>query len=330
MIAFLSATYEYFANYFSKTKGFSLHLVGIRRPSNFSKPEMKLFENIDAENTMTTIETSLSSTDSVQDLKDALKATYGIPDSNDLLILLSHHLITDNEAKLGEVGISNNSLLTLAVCDANEIKLSPDPEIIHGPVSSVNELFEMYADSDTDSDDEVIVYSDSESESEYESSATNGDAVNSMFGMYADYETENESESEEEPVIKLFDSDSDSESEEETKEPETWPQLGFDVITQESDVLVHKMPVCGHVMNRDSLIEYALNAFSESTNVCLKCPHSIDGKLCNAQWEYLQILDILKYGDVEKEEWIKYAKLELLAARNVVQNELDAQKCPNC
>merc|ERR1719410_592065 len=246
MIAFLSATYEYFANYFSKTKGFSLHLVGIRRPSNFSKPEMKLFENIDAENTMTTIETSLSSTDSVQDLKDALKATYGIPDSNDLLILLSHHLITDNEAKLGEVGISNNSLLTLAVCNANEIKLGPDPEIIHGPVSSVNELLEMYADSDADSDDEVIFYPDSESESEYESSANNGDAVNLMFGMYADYETESESESEseEEPVIKLFDSDSENESEEEMKEPETWPQLGFDVITQESDVLVHKMPVC--------------------------------------------------------------------------------------
>merc|ERR1712228_204921 len=119
-------------------------------------------------------------------------------------------------------------------------------------------------------------------------------------------------------------------SEETNDESDNLPHLGFDIVTQCSDVLVHTMPKCKHKMNRDSLLEYALSAFAESTTLKLKCPHSIDGNLCNMEWDYLSIIDILQYGDKDKSEWTKYAKLELLASRNVIENELESQKCPKC
>merc|ERR1719189_857012 len=177
------------------------------------------------------------------------------------------------------------------------------------------------------------VYSDSDDESviEYESSSEDhADAVNSMFEMYEDYESEPE------PFINEFICVANGEiaiDEEPEIEEEKWPQLGFDVITQCSDVMVHKMPICGHVMNRDSLLQYALSAFADYKTMKLKCPHSIDKEtnaLCNCEWDYAAILDILQYGDENKEDWTKYAKMELLASRNVIENELECQKCPSC
>merc|ERR1712087_1052416 len=175
-------------------------------------------------------------------------------------------------------------------------------------------------------------------------SANNGDAVNALFEMYEDYESEYETQFVANQFLCIENGKVAKEKEQkieekiEEKEDEIWPQLGFDVITQCSDVLVHKMPICGHKMNRDSLLQYAISAFSDSTTMKLKCPHTLEdeshaldhGPLCNTEWDYLSVIDILQYGDKEEEEWTKYAKLELLASRNVIEQELETQKCPNC
>merc|ERR1719229_2110024 len=92
------------------------------------------------------------------------------------------------------------------------------------------------------------------------------------------------------------------------KEPEeiVYPRLGFDIITQEKDVLVHKMPKCGHEMNKDSLYDYAHSTFMDSSNMYLKCPHSSKDDtmdtLCNTKWEYKNIINILQYEN--KNEWL--------------------------
>merc|ERR1719203_2470053 len=310
---------------------------------------------------MISVKTPLKNGDSVQNLKDFIKEMYGIADK-DLLILFGHHPLTNDEATLGEIGISNHSLLTLAICNEEKLKLPANmypvaigPIVVEAvghcePVSSVNELF-ADSDSESDSSDEEIVYSDSSDDgdydrynySEYDSSADNGDAVNALFGMYEDYESEYETQFVENQFVCIengkvakekkhkIEVEKKEEQIEEKKE-EIWPQLGFDVITQCSDVLVHKMPICGHKMNRDSLLQYALSAFADSKTMKLKCPHSINegNALCNCEWEYAAILDILQYGDEDKEDWIKYAKMELLASRNVIENELECQKCPSC
>merc|ERR1711992_411909 len=73
--------------------------------------------------------------------------------------MLGHDFITDNAAKLGEVGISNNSLLTLAVCNKSKCKLCPEPVIdvvgndFNDPVVSVNALFADDSDSESSEDD---------------------------------------------------------------------------------------------------------------------------------------------------------------------------------
>jgi len=51
---------------------------------------------------------------------------------------------------------------------------------------------------------------------------------------------------------------------------------GLDIVTQETDVELFRMPVCGHLMNKQSLYYYALNAFSsDQTTLFLRCPHTI-------------------------------------------------------
>lgn len=351
--SYLCLAYEYYSEVvydYIVNNGFELHLVGIGRPKDYETSEIKLFDHINTENTMISVKTPLKAIHSVRRLKKFIKDIYGITDK-DLLILFSHVPLTNDRATLGEIGISNKSLLTLAICNEEQLKLSADPVVVEPilfsePVASVNELF---ADSDAESDDdssedEQILYVDSDEDesSEYESSVNNADAVNALFEMYEDYESEYETEFVANQFLCIENGKVAKEKKQKVvdeimeeiveEKEEKWPQLGFDVITQCSDVLVHKMPNCGHKMNRESLLEYALSAFADSKTMKLKCPHSIDenNTLCNYEWDYTEILNILQYGDEDKEDWTKYAKLELLASRNVIENELECQKCPSC
>merc|ERR1719410_2740098 len=216
-IVWLEMAYEYCSAYVESmwsTKGLTLHFVGIGRPSTIEKSDIKLFENINTDNTLMTMETELSSTDSIQNLKDIIKETYNIPGSNDVLIMLGHDFITNANAKLGEVGISNNSLLTLAVCNKFKCKLCPEPVIdvvgddFCDPVVSVNALFADDSDSESseedirarfdyeDSSDEESEISvldhapEDEEDDEESSSANNGFAIATMFGMYDEHDDE--------------------------------------------------------------------------------------------------------------------------------------------
>jgi len=353
-----------------RNKGLTLHFVGIARPSNMNKSQYKLFKNINTESTMIAIETSLKPTDTISTLKELIKKTYSISSySNDILILYSHHIITDNESTLNSIGITNNSLLTLAICDTDKI-IAPPLEHQEEPEQKIEEIAP-----------EQKIDDESESESESESS-DNGDLMNNMFGMYEDYESEPEPVESVNELFGMFEDYTDSEDdmdeikeEEQEKEatpiPPTWPRLGFDIITQENNKLVHKMPICGHEMNKDSLYEYILNTFKDSNNLYIKCPHSRDScnndddSLCDTKWKYSSITDILRYNtssndkdidttnnkwmnyasitdilryntsndDKDKDidnKWMDYAKLELLGSRNIIQNECDVQKCPRC
>merc|ERR1711992_74058 len=120
--------------------------------------------------------------------------------------MLGHDFITDNAAKLGEVGISNNSLLTLAVCNKSKCKLCPEPVIdvvgndFNDPVVSVNALFADDSDSSeedirarfdyedsSDEESEISVLGqapEEEDDDEESSSANNGFAIATMFGIY--------------------------------------------------------------------------------------------------------------------------------------------------
>eukprot|EP00483_Globobulimina_turgida_P008110 UN08126 len=48
---------------------------------------------------------------------------------------------------------------------------------------------------------------------------------------------------------------------------------GFDIITQEANRELFKMPVCGHYMHKQSLYQYALNQLKDANKVEIKCPH---------------------------------------------------------
>merc|ERR1712087_696206 len=71
------------------------------------------------------------------------------------------------------------------------------------------------------------------------------------------------------------------------------------------DVVVHRMPVCGHEMNRESLLGLALSTMNESTKLSIRCPHrckdglgwAANNKLCNAEWPYAAVLEILRTAD---------------------------------
>merc|ERR1712204_14279 len=190
--------------------GYSLHFIGIGRPSTIESSDITLFEHINTQNTLMTIETHLSSTHYIQDLKDIIKEVYGIPGHKDVLIMPAHDFITKNTLTLGEVGICNNSLLTLAICEESRCVVGPEPiaERIVGddfcePVGSVNELF-ADSDSDSDSSEYSVVYSDSESDNEslnsIESSFDHGNVISSLFGMYED-ESSSDDESDISPQL---------------------------------------------------------------------------------------------------------------------------------
>eukprot|EP01084_Bolivina_argentea_P307183 530907_1 len=145
---------------------------------------------------------------------------------------------------------------------------------------------------------------------------------------------------------------------------------GFDIIMQESDVNVYRMPNCKHVMNKESLYYYALNTFTDKNNIYLTCPHASEEIKCNAnewscmhctfindisnnscemcqnikgniekkqlcatKWNYSLIKQILYSDNLDTDDHqnnIKLVKLELLSARNKIQKHCNVQKCPKC
>jgi len=50
---------------------------------------------------------------------------------------------------------------------------------------------------------------------------------------------------------------------------------GLDIITQETDVPLFRMPVCGHLMSRESLFHYANSCIADPSNLYIQCPHTI-------------------------------------------------------
>eukprot|EP01083_Nonionella_stella_P077125 210416_1 len=346
IIGLFSMSYGVLSRYLAKLRGFQFHFVGIGRPKRCQKSQYKLFENINTEHTMITIRSSLHGDDTILRLKEFIKRTYSISNDNDILILYSHHIVShDEERTLNQVGITHNSLLTLAICDKEKGTASPQLEqhILAPPVAE-DEAIETEAK--MQEINQVMEEYDSESESE---SAFHGNEINAMFDMYSDYESETEPVESVNELFGMFtgdndsDDDTDTEVESENPAPPTWPRLGFDIISQQHDVMVHKMPKCGHEMNAQSLYEYALNTFRDSSNMHLTCPHNKaypeSNALCETKWDYSLITDILQYVEddetkpnkQEKEDkWMDYAKLELLSSRNVIEDQCNVQKCPQC
>eukprot|EP01083_Nonionella_stella_P064253 167312_1 len=110
---------------------------------------------------------------------------------------------------------------------------------------------------------------------------------------------------------------------------------GFDIISQESDVECIPLPVCGHLLARDSLYDYAASQLVNREQ-SLKCPHTgcDNNKLCGTQWAYPLIKQCLSIHDAEdhehKTQELDYSKLELLLSRNIMEMRYDVQKCSQC
>eukprot|EP01083_Nonionella_stella_P065289 170941_1 len=98
--------------------------------------------------------------------------------------------------------------------------------------------------------------------------------------------------------------------------------LSLDIITQEQNVEVFKMPGCGHSMTPTSLYDYALSrCFNKSCKV-LQCAHY----KCDTVWQYPIIKQYLLSGA------FVCSKLEVLLSRNVLLNNetYSVQKCIHC
>jgi len=258
-----------------KERTLTLHFVGLARPKKLSKAHstesLALFPNIDTSDTLLTIQTPLKPTDTVADLKQLIKATYDIPATNDVVIFFAHHMLTDDARTLSYYRIAEHSLFTLAVCDKEKVIVPEhyaEPEDIHAlPMP------------------------------QYETENEPVQDVNSLFGMY-----ESDSDSDDEETIAELSANKTNEPEE--KETPTWPRLGFDCVTQMEDMLVHRMPICGHEMNHESLMGLALSTLNDPNNLYVRCPHRCRGHAwnsreqpCNVEWPYAAILDILRYKD---------------------------------
>eukprot|EP00486_Rosalina_sp_Unknown_P008812 CAMPEP_0201592100 /NCGR_PEP_ID=MMETSP0190_2-20130828/190084_1 /ASSEMBLY_ACC=CAM_ASM_000263 /TAXON_ID=37353 /ORGANISM="Rosalina sp." /LENGTH=433 /DNA_ID=CAMNT_0048050711 /DNA_START=52 /DNA_END=1354 /DNA_ORIENTATION=- len=268
---------------------------------------------------MISIQTPLKETNNIQDLKSFIQKIYKIDDNDnkDILISYAGHIISkyheSDEQELQAFGISDNSILTLAISNTPIIpehkyngihreifETAPTNDIIAEPVQNVNALFDMFQDEE-DSDDE-------NEENKYEI----------------------------------------SETKEEKHEPQFLePFVGFDVIMQEGGVMVYKMPTCGHEMNKESLFDYCLNTFTDNANLKLICPHRTRYGKCTAEWDLNAVLEVLRHehlhetgnkdGDKQNSlsspatKWTDVAKLELLASRNMIENGgYNVQKCPRC
>ena len=171
-IALLSMLYKLFSRYLYP-QGLTLHFIGIRRPNQFSKSQYKLLKDFQTDSTMISIQTPLKPSNTIQDLKQFIQNTYSIK-NEDILISYNYHIISKyhehDRTSLEEFGISDNSVLTLAISNApvvpehkyngihREIFERPkENECIAEPVKSVNALFDMFQDEEDESDAEYEI-----------------------------------------------------------------------------------------------------------------------------------------------------------------------------
>jgi len=270
-----------------------------------TQPNIHYPLGMDSNVTSTVIITSLTRNSTICELKRLIHETCGIPKKCGLLILFSHVVISKNDtAKLRDFGITNHSLLIVAVIGSKRIKYG----------------------SQVDSNQHIR---------------------KSLLSTKR--------------MIKKG------------------TVTGLDIITQDIDADLYRMPVCGHLMSRESLYHYACSVFTDPSTVYLRCPHSVDqttskskrwscpqctylnpalytnrctkcgteriqqmgrSNQCGAIWHYSLIKRILIHGQKEldaedrKEDFddFDFAKLEALSSRNMLQSgkALNVQKCGGC
>eukprot|EP00485_Elphidium_margaritaceum_P001716 CAMPEP_0202692492 /NCGR_PEP_ID=MMETSP1385-20130828/6847_1 /ASSEMBLY_ACC=CAM_ASM_000861 /TAXON_ID=933848 /ORGANISM="Elphidium margaritaceum" /LENGTH=681 /DNA_ID=CAMNT_0049348029 /DNA_START=40 /DNA_END=2085 /DNA_ORIENTATION=+ len=144
---------------------------------------------------------------------------------------------------------------------------------------------------------------------------------------------------------------------------------GYDIITLEHNVLCYRMQ-CGHLMNKESLFEYLVSVFKDGSNVHITCPHANKSlsdnvwpcprctyhnglrrtrcemcdtdkpetkPLCGYSWQYKHMKRILAPNNGDKvdlqhkqDQIARLTNLELLSARNKLQNDCNAQRCYKC
>eukprot|EP01084_Bolivina_argentea_P042214 77877_1 len=198
----------------------SLQFVGIRAPRSYTFRNFISTYVSDIKIASLNIKTTLEATSTVSKLKRYLKKVYGIPAQYDVLILYSHMVISHhNRATLRHFGITNHSVLTIAVCM---------------------------------------------------------DTKQRHYDRYTPYTYQH--------LLSALDS---------TEQQLQSIQKGLDIITQETDATLYKMPICGHHMSRESLFLYAMSHYMNPSNVYLRCPHTKDS-----------FMDDSKYNDNEDpSEW---------------------------
>merc|ERR1719295_1343786 len=293
--------------------GYTLTFVGIKPPKDYGISTHSMFDRFDTTKTIQTVHTKLQSTDTITDLKTVIRSFYSVPETMDILVIFSHHIISNNTLTLSTCGITDRSLLTLALCST---KVEEDKSHFNGytPEVPVAVIRSTVSDDDTNHVEWDPVQ------------------MNAVFEMYSDDDSSDDSDDEDtkEDDVEISNLESDTKSNDEEKEEESvdpmGPRLGFDVVMQEDNVTVYKMPKCGHEMNPESLYHLALSRYSDKNNLSVECPHRWCEFPCKQQWDYHDILSVLRRdgGDYE------YYKLELLASRNRVQTSCAVQKCPKC
>merc|ERR1711879_464458 len=157
--------------------GYTLTFVGIKPPKDYGISSHSMFDRFDTTKTIQTVHTKLQSTDTVHDLKTFIRSFYSIPKSMDILIVFSNHIISNNTLTLSTCGITDRSLLTLALC-ATKVEEDEShfngytPEVPVAVIRSVvsdddgdhvewdpvqmNTVFAMYSDDDSSDDSEMM------------------------------------------------------------------------------------------------------------------------------------------------------------------------------
>jgi len=185
-------------NFREKSKELTLQFIGIRKPRNQHNLAYPLGEKSNI--TSLNVETGLTRNATILDLKQCIKRTYSIPSGKDLFIQYAHTVISMHDnAKLEDFGITNNSLLTVAII--------------------IDER--------------------------------NGHQTGACSHQHISRSLSSTQKTMKKGTV-----------------------IGLDIITQETDVPLFRMPVCGHLMSRESLYHYANSCIADPSTVYIQCPHS--------------------------------------------------------
>merc|ERR1719382_406077 len=124
-----------------------------------------MFDRFDTTKTIQTVHTNLISSNTIGDLKQSVRTTYNVPENMDILILFSHHIISNEDLTLSHCGIEDRSLLTLALSEKRIVSMGSHWEEYNPsvPVSLIRRIDRL------NEDDEV--YFDPA-------------GINATFGMY--------------------------------------------------------------------------------------------------------------------------------------------------